>query len=170
MGKIIMIMGIQGAGKTTIANALVADIGGEVLDVYDLRQEKYGKRNEARRRYGLSVMDRQNELARLNIIAKKIAKYTNVVVTSVAPTKQERVELEKDKLVLLNITPQLAEKRDTSGDWKLAREHKIVHLEGLNASIVAPVPNDSENPLLLNVQALSVLECVAQIKLSVGLA
>jgi len=158
MGKIIWIIGLPCSGKTTIAQALAQDIGAEVLDGDDIRGSQFTIGTDT----GFSEEQREHHLLRVNYMAQRLAKHTNVICAFIAPFSQARKRLTKDLLVYLNPPASVCEQRDVKGDWMKARKHRIKNFTGVSQEFQAP---DKDEPCLkLDTSVKTVAQCIAEIK------
>jgi len=91
-GQSILLTGLSGAGKTTLANAVAARLvqrgqAAEVLDGDNVRRQLWPE-------LGLSRADREQNLSRIAIVARLLARNGVVVlVSAIAPYAQARRDL-----------------------------------------------------------------------------
>ena len=109
---IILVMGVAGAGKTTVGRALAEKLGCEFLDADSLHTSA----NVAKMRAGIPLTD-EDRWPWLNAVARAIDEYilsgrSAVVACSALKQKYRNVLMRPEvKLVYLKIDPELAHER-----------------------------------------------------------
>ena len=158
MGKIIWIIGLPSSGKSTLAHALANDIGAEVIDGDDIRGSQFTIGTDV----GFSETQREHHLLRVDYMVKRLAKYTNVICSFIAPFPKARLQVTKDLLVYLNTPASVCEQRDTKGLWVKARAHEIKAFTGVSQAFIAP--QEDEPCLKLDTSVKDVAQCIVEIK------
>jgi len=111
---VVVVMGVSGAGKTTIGKKLAAQLGWEFRDADDLHSEA----NKAKMKSGIALTDadRAPWLASIHaLIANSLARNLNVVLACSALKQSYRDEIIVDpaqvKIVYLKGSPELIASR-----------------------------------------------------------
>jgi adenylylsulfate kinase len=147
---IILLCGLSGAGKTTLAKAVKqklaeADIFIELIDADEYRQRLF-------KDLLYSKEDRNENIRRLGFIANKFSSHNIItVISAINPYDEIRQELVKSyknvKVVHVDCPLPVLVKRDTKGLYKRALlpagdPQKINNLTGVNDPFEAPANPD----------------------------
>lgn len=165
-GAAVLFTGLSGAGKSTIARALVEYLHAHtrqstvLLDGDDVRRELAGE-------LGFDRDDRDRNLQRIAWVAARIAEVGAIAVCApIAPFASSRdamrakVEPTSPFLVVYVSTPlEVAESRDRKGLYAKARAGLIPDFTGIDSPYEEPLNPD----LVINTAQSSVMECVAQV-------
>jgi sulfate adenylyltransferase len=143
-GVTVFLTGLSGAGKSTIADALVASLEAEgrpvtVLDGDVVRTHLSSELTFSREHRDLNIR-------RIGFVAGEVVKHGGtVVVAAIAPYEQAREEaralVEKHgRFLLVHVaTPlEVAEQRDVKGLYAKARAGVIPHFTGVSDPYEAP--------------------------------
>ncbi len=164
---IILLCGLSGAGKTTLAESIKqrlagADIFIEIIDADEYRQRLF-------KDLLYSKEDRNENIRRLGFIANKFSSHNIItIISAINPYDNIRKELVKSykKVKVVHVDCPLDElvKRDTKGLYKRALlpagdPQKITNLTGVNDPFETPVNPD----LYLNTNKLSIEECTNEL-------
>jgi sulfate adenylyltransferase len=165
-GAVVFLTGLSGAGKSTIAEALAADLratGREVsiIDGDVLRQHVSAD-------LGFDAASRDANVRRAAELAAVMAGQGQVVISAlIAPFERSRREaraiVEKTApflLVFVSTPLDVAESRDPKGLYKRARAGEIADFTGLDSPYEAPADAD----LVLDTSVLPVEASVALIR------
>lgn len=133
--KIILIMGLPGSGKTTLAKKLKKDLNASWINA-DVVRKKY-------KDWDFSSEGRERQAKRMYFLAKKLQKKNNVIADFICPTKNSFYFFKADKIIwmdtikksrFLNINkiftkPKKYDLRVTSKDsdiWKIVAKDLVV--------------------------------------------
>lgn len=153
---IVWLTGIPGAGKTTIAGALVDRLliqGSRVewLDGDALRASRFADT------VGFSEEERRAHVRRVAYLARRLEGHVDAVIVSlVSPYAADR---DADVLVHVDCPLSLVRARDPKGLYTKAARGEIVGLTGWDAPYERPVNPDVH----LDTEKMDVGECVAEI-------
>lgn len=158
-GFTIWFTGLSGAGKSTVANALVArlrDMGRsvELLDGDEVRKNLSSG-------LGFSKADRDANIARIAYVAKLLSRNGVVAITAaISPYRETRdsarAEIPNFVEVFVDCPLEVCEQRDVKGLYKKARSGEIKQFTGISDPYEAP-----ENPeITLHTHEESVEESV----------
>jgi sulfate adenylyltransferase len=164
-GAVLLLTGLSGAGKSTIARALVEHLHAHtrqptvLLDGDDVRRELAGE-------LGFGPQDRDRNLQRIAWVAARIAEVGGLAVCApIAPFASSRdamrakVEPTSPFLVVYVSTPiEVAESRDRKGLYARARAGLIPDFTGIDSPYEAPADAD----LVLDTSRETVDACVAE--------
>lgn len=141
-GFVLLLTGLSGAGKTTIAGGLAADLrarglGVEVLDGDDLRQSLC-------RDLGYTREDRERHAERVAFVAERLSRHGVIVIVSlIAPYRSLRRQLREavPRFVEVYVKCPLAvcAARDVKGLYGKAREGVIPYFTGISDPYEEPV-------------------------------
>lgn len=145
-GLVIMLVGLSGSGKTSLALSLKYALGGEVslLDGDEMRSRLSPN-------LGFTKEDRLEHLNRMAYITAEIAKHGGtVIVSTIAPFKQGIEKFKKTvamfvkKFVLVYLNTSLADctARDPKGLYAKARLGELPTLSGAEAPYEPPIDPD----------------------------
>ena len=144
-GFTVFFTGLSGAGKSTIANALMAklmQIGGRPLTLLDGDVVRKHLSSEL----GFSKEHRNINILRIGYVASEITKNGGIAICApIAPYAATRHEVREmiepfGGFIEVYIATPLAEceRRDRKGLYKLAREGKLKHFTGIDDPYEAP--------------------------------
>lgn len=165
-GAVILLTGLSGAGKSTVARALTerisaaTDVRTVLLDGDDVRHELAGE-------LGFSRDDRDRNLQRIAWVAARVAQVGGIAVCApIAPFEasrlamREKVEPNSPFIVVYVSTPlAVAEARDRKGLYEKARAGLIKDFTGIDSPYEVP----READVVLDTSQLSVDTCVDEI-------
>ncbi|WP_184542078.1 adenylyl-sulfate kinase [Mucilaginibacter sp. FT3.2] len=143
-GMVIWLMGLSGAGKTTIAELLQEKLADEgffsiVLDG-DMMRETISKD------LGFTSEDRLENVRRVAEIAQMLAQNNVITICSLITPQPAHQQIVRDTVkaayfeIFVDCPVEICEKRDVKGLYKLARQNKIKSFTGVSAPFIAP-PN-----------------------------
>ena len=142
-GTIVWFTGLSGAGKSTIANRVCADllargIRVEVLDGDVMRQH-------ISRGLGFSREDRDENIRRIGFVADLLARNGVVaLVSAVSPYRAIRDEIRRSTQALfievyVSASLECCERRDPKGLYRKARAGELAHFTGIDDPYEAPI-------------------------------
>ena len=146
MGKIIQFCGLSGAGKTTIANALLQSLKADELKVMVIDGDVY--RQTHCKDLGFSKADRLENIARLGSYANELSSaFDFVIIAAINPFEEARNKLllaYNAPVVWIRCELSVLIKRDTKGLYRkalLPDQHpdKIHNLTGINDVFEEPL-------------------------------
>jgi len=149
MAKIFQFTGLSGAGKTTLANTLEAELTNDGFRVAVIDGDVY--REKLCKDLGFSREDRIENIKRLGAVAGEMSDHYDVIIISAINPYQESRTLLKNKyqalLVHVDCDLYTLRLRDTKGLYKRAflpdqHEDKIYNLTGINDIFDYPVSVD----------------------------
>ena len=165
-GVTVFLTGLSGAGKSTIADALVASLEAEgrpvtVLDGDVVRTHLSSELTFSREHRDLNIR-------RIGFVAGEVVKHGGtVVVAAIAPFEQAREEaralVEKHgRFLLVHVsTPlEVAEQRDVKGLYARARAGEIPHFTGVSDPYEPPARAD----VVIDTTVIPLEEAVARIR------
>ena len=166
-GAVLLLTGLSGSGKSTVARALAERLNAEsshravLLDGDHLRAELAPE-------LGFSREDRHRNLVRQAWVAARVAEAGGIAICApIAPfaatrkAMREKVEPASRFVVIYVSTPlAVAEARDRKGLYARARAGEITDFTGIGSPYEAPTDAD----LTIDTSRLSVEECVTQIR------
>src|SRR5689334_8280672 len=137
-GVTVFLTGLSGAGKSTIADALVADLEADGVPVTVLDGDVV--RTHLSSELTISREDRDLNIRRIGFVAGEVVKHGGtVVVAAIAPFEQAREEartlVEKHgRFLLVHVATSLAvcEERDVKGLYAKARAGEIPQFTGVS--------------------------------------
>ena len=130
MGNIVVwLIGLSGAGKTTIAEAAAARFGAELLDGDTIRD--FFSNND------FSREGRERHLLGIAKMAALISKHTPVICSFITPYEDVREKIltilpEDSAMVHVSTTLELCEQRDVKGLYSKARSGEISNFTGIS--------------------------------------
>ena len=165
-GVVVFLTGLSGAGKSTIAEALAADLRatGRAVSIIDgdvLRQHVSAD-------LGFDAASREANVRRAAELAAALATEGQVVISAlIAPFERSRREareiVEKSApflLVFVSTPLDVAEARDPKGLYRRARAGDIADFTGIDSPFEAPVDPD----LVIDTSITQVPDSVARIR------
>lgn len=166
-GAVVLLTGLSGAGKSTIARALTESIAGDashrpvLLDGDDMRRELAGE-------LGFGPADRDRNLRRIAWVAARVADVGGLAVCApIAPFAASRaamralVEPAAPFLIVHVSTPlEVAEGRDRKGLYARARAGQIPDFTGIDSPYEPP----DDAALVVDASRLTVSQAVEEIR------
>jgi adenylyl-sulfate kinase len=168
-GVTVFLTGLSGAGKSTIADALVASLEAEGRPVTVLDGDVV--RTHLSSELTFSREDRDLNIRRIGFVAGEVVKHGGtVVVAAIAPYEQAREEaralVEKHgRFLLVHVsTPlEVAEQRDVKGLYAKARAGEIPSFTGVSDPYEPP----SRAEVVLDTSVTPLEESVARIRAAI---
>src|SRR4051794_17554211 len=165
-GVTVFLTGLSGAGKSTIADALIASLESEGRPVTVLDGDVV--RTHLSSELTFSREDRDLNIRRIGFVAGEVVKHGGtVVVAAIAPFEQAREEartlVEKHgRFVLVHLsTPlEVVEQRDVKGLYARARAGEIPQFTGISDPYEPPARAE----LTIDTSVTPVVESVARIR------
>lgn len=158
-GMVIWLMGLSGAGKSTISDLLKQQLQAEDIMVIQLDGDEL--RTGLNNNLGFSMEDRAENIRRAAETAKIIASKGIVVVCSfITPLNAHRTiarEILKEMYfeVFVDCPISVCQDRDVKGLYKLAKENTLKNFTGISSAFEAPQDPD----LILLTEHLSPEQC-----------
>jgi sulfate adenylyltransferase len=167
-GVVVLLTGLSGSGKSTIARALAADLESDgstvsVLDGDEVRQLLSSG-------LGFDAEARALNVRRIGWVAAEIARAGGTAVAApIAPFAAGRAELRRmveargGRFVLVHVsTPlEVCEARDRKGLYAAARAGRVPEFTGISSPYEAPLDADAT----IDASAVSVAEAVDAVRL-----
>lgn len=160
---VVCFTGISGSGKSTLASAVANALKEKPLPLQIIDGDVL--RSELGNLFGYEREERMKQ----NQIVKVVAKYllrqeVNVLISIVAPYDEMRKGMreffgENFYLVYVKCPLEICAKRDVKGYYRISKEHRMDHLNGVND--IYEIPEDAE--LTLDTSQLSLDLCVERI-------
>ncbi|MBR79195.1 MAG: hypothetical protein CMA88_00190 [Euryarchaeota archaeon] len=127
--KVVWLIGLSGAGKTTIAEAAAARFGAELLDGDTIRG--FFSNND------FSREGRERHLLGIAKMATLISKHTPVICSFITPYEDVREKIlailpNKSVMVHVSTTLEICELRDVKGLYSKARSGEISNFTGIS--------------------------------------
>ena len=127
--KVVWLIGLYGAGKTSIAEAAAARFGAELLDGDTIRD--FFSNND------FSREGRERHLLGIAKMAALISKHTPVICSFITPYEDVREKIltilpEDSAMVHVSTTLELCEQRDVKGLYSKARSGEISNFTGIS--------------------------------------
>lgn len=144
-GAVVWLTGLSGAGKSTIAQALEAELFTRGLHTYVLDGDNI--RHGLNSNLGFSPEDRVENIRRVSEVAKLMADAGTIAITAfISPYRVDRRRAREIALeaqaefveVFVDAPLQLCEQRDPKQLYKKARAGKIREFTGIDAPYEAP--------------------------------
>lgn len=144
-GAVVWLTGLSGAGKSTIAQALEAELFGRAMHTYVLDGDNV--RHGLNSNLGFSPEDRMENIRRVSEVAKLMAEAGTVVVTAfISPYRLDRRRAREVALeggtefieVFVDAPVHVCEERDPKHLYKKARAGVIRDFTGIDAPYEAP--------------------------------
>ncbi len=149
-GFTVFFTGLSGAGKSTVANALMVklmELGRRTVTLLDGDIVRKNLSSEL----GFSKKDRDINVRRIGYVASEISKHGGIAICApIAPYDKMRKEIKQSiqsvggGFLLVHVATPLeeCEKRDRKGLYKAAREGKIKHFTGISDPYEEPTDAD----------------------------
>ena len=165
-GVTVFLTGLSGAGKSTIADALVADLESEGRPVTVLDGDVV--RTHLSSELSFSREDRDLNIRRIGFVAGEVVKHGGtVVVAAIAPYEAARQEAralveQHGRFLLVHVATPLAvvEQRDVKGLYARARAGEITGFTGIDDPYEPPVRAE----VVIDTSVTPLAESVAQIR------
>ncbi len=144
-GAVVWLTGLSGAGKSTIAQALEAELFKRAMHTYVLDGDNI--RHGLNSNLGFSPDDRVENIRRVSEVAKLMADAGTVVITAfISPYRRERLRAREIALegmaefieVFVDAPLSVCEKRDPKNLYAKARAGKIRDFTGIDAPYEPP--------------------------------
>jgi adenylyl-sulfate kinase len=164
-GVILWFTGMSGGGKSTLAQAVAARVGGErALEILDGDEV----RTHLSKGLGFSKEDRDTNIRRIGFVARLLARHNVFVITAAispyASTRDAvRAEAEREGIafveVYVNASLDALVERDVKGLYRRALAGEIEHFTGVSDPYEPPAHPDVEvrtdsEPVEQSVQAI----------------
>jgi adenylyl-sulfate kinase len=165
-GAVVFLTGLSGAGKSTIAEALAADLRAAGRDVSIVDGDVL--RQQVSAELGFDAASREANVRRAAEMAASSAAKGDIVISAlIAPFERSRLEargivepVAKFLLVFVRTPLEVAEARDPKGLYKRARAGEIPDFTGIDSPYEAPTDAD----LVIDTTTTSVPQAVALIR------
>jgi len=165
-GAVVFLTGLSGAGKSTIAEALAADLRAAGRDVSIVDGDVL--RQQVSADLGFDAASREANVRRAAEMAASSAAKGDIVISAlIAPFERSRLEargivepVAKFLLVFVRTPLEVAEARDPKGLYKRARAGEIPDFTGIDSPYEAPTDAD----LVIDTTTTSVPQAVALIR------
>lgn len=162
-GKCLWLLGLSGAGKTTLANALVEKLGESKIKILDGDILRRGINNNL----GFSVEDRIENVRRTAEIAKLFLEEGYwVIVAVITPfeimRQNNRQILGESYIEIFINTPiEICEQRDPKGLYAKVAQKKLSNFTGIDSPFEMPVTPNLE----VKTTDKSIEECIKEIRM-----
>jgi adenylyl-sulfate kinase len=168
-GCVLWLTGLSGAGKTTLARALAAELQAEGRAVFVLDGDVV--RRGLCADLGFSPADRQENVRRVGEVARLFAEAGLIcIVALISPYRAERARV-RSRLpvgrffeVYINAPLAVCEQRDPKGLYARARAGELKEFTGISAPYEAPERPEVE----LRTDLVEVPECLLQVRAALG--
>ncbi|SCX38190.1 sulfate adenylyltransferase [Klenkia marina] len=165
-GVAVLLTGLSGAGKSTITDALVAELEAEGTPVTVLDGDVV--RTHLSSELGFSRADRDLNIRRIGWVAGEVVKHGGTaVIAAIAPFEQARAEARTlveahGRFVLVHLcTPlEVCEARDVKGLYAKARAGEIPTFTGVSDPYEEPVRAE----LRIDTSVVGLADAVAQVR------
>ena len=161
---VLWFTGLSGSGKSTIANALAAELFSKNINTYVLDGDNI--RHGLNKDLGFSDDDRKENIRRIAEVSKLFVDNGTIAITAfISPFREDR-ESARSILpegefieVYIKCPLQACEERDPKGLYKKARNGEIPSFTGIDSPYEEPLQPE----LTIDTEGLSVQQSVAQI-------
>ncbi len=161
---VLWFTGLSGSGKSTIANALAAELFSKNINTYVLDGDNI--RHGLNKDLGFSDDDRKENIRRIAEVSKLFVDNGTITITAfISPFREDR-ESARSILpegefieVYIKCPLQACEERDPKGLYKKARNGEIPSFTGIDSPYEEPLQPE----LTIDTEGLSVQQSVAQI-------
>jgi adenylyl-sulfate kinase len=142
-GVVIWLMGLSGAGKTTIAELLKEKLVDQGLFAMVLDGDTM--RETISKDLGFTPEDRLENVRRVAEMAQMLAQNNVVTICSLITPMSAHQQMVRDTIkatyfeIFVDCPVTLCEERDVKGLYKLARQNKIKSFTGISAPFTAPL-------------------------------
>lgn len=148
-GFTVLLTGLSGAGKSTIAHALIALLQESTHRSVTLLDGDIVRRNLSKE-LGFSPRDRETHLQRMGFVAAEITKHRGIaIIAAIAPYAQSRIELRQlvepyGEFVEIYVATALSlcQQRDVKGLYTKAHAGELLEFTGVSAPYEAPLAPD----------------------------
>ena len=161
---VLWFTGLSGSGKSTIANALAAELFSQNINTYVLDGDNI--RHGLNKDLGFSDDDRKENIRRIAEVSKLFVDNGTITITAfISPFREDRASarsiLPEGEFieVYIKCPLQACEERDPKGLYKKARNGEIPSFTGIDSPYEEPVQPE----LTIDTEGLSVQQSVAQI-------
>ncbi len=129
VNRVLWLIGLSGAGKTTIAEAAASRFGAELLDGDTIRD--FFSNND------FSREGRERHLLGIARMAKMISKHTDVICSFITPYEDVRKKIlqilpENSVMIHVSTSLEICEERDIKGLYAKARSGEISNFTGIS--------------------------------------
>lgn len=160
-GMVIWLLGLSGAGKSTIAGMLKAQLSdkGFFSIILDGDEMRAGLNKDL----SFTVEDRLENVRRVAETANMLVGNNVITICSLITPLQEYRDLARERIqgryfeVFVDCPLAVCEQRDVKGLYKKARENKIKNFTGIGAAFTPSQQSD----LVLHTSKFSAEECVS---------
>ena len=162
-GMVIWLMGLSGAGKSTIATGLEAKLNENGFFTFAMDGDLIRSGINSDLTY--SETDRMENIRRVVEISKMLVQKNIITICSFITPMQKQRELCREILngqyfeVFVDCPVSICENRDVKGLYKKARNNEIFNFTGINAGFEIPLNSN----LVLNSAKNSPQECVESV-------
>ena len=145
-GMVVWLMGLSGAGKSTIAGLLKQKL--EEDGIFSVLLDGDTLRGGINKNLGFSDSDRLENVRRAAEIANMLAENNVVAICSLITPLHEHQQVVRETIkmpyfeVFVDCPIMVCEQRDVKGLYKKARQNEIKHFTGISASFKAPLHAD----------------------------
>jgi adenylylsulfate kinase len=142
-GMVIWLMGLSGAGKTTIAELLKEKFTNE--GIFSIVLDGDTMRDTISKDLGFTPEDRLENVRRVAEIAQMLSLNNVVTICSLITPLPAHQQMVRDTVkatcfeVFVDCPVGVCEERDVKGLYKLARQNKIKSFTGISAPFIAPL-------------------------------
>ncbi|MCQ6956387.1 adenylyl-sulfate kinase [Mucilaginibacter aquariorum] len=145
-GMVVWLMGLSGAGKSTIAGLLKQKL--EVDGIFSVLLDGDTLRGGINKNLGFSDSDRMENVRRAAEIANMLAENNVVAICSLITPLHEHQQVVRETIrmpyfeVFVDCPITVCERRDVKGLYKKARQNEIKHFTGISAPFKTPLHAD----------------------------
>ncbi|MEI6573459.1 MAG: sulfate adenylyltransferase subunit CysN [Alphaproteobacteria bacterium] len=163
-GQVVWFTGLSGSGKSTIANALEAELNAQGKHTYILDGDNF--RRGLNKDLGFTDIDRIENIRRAAEVAKMMMDAGLIVLVAfISPFEAER-QLARELIgddhfsqVFIDTPIEICEQRDPKNLYKMAREQLVPKMTGIDSSYEPP----SNADLTLKTEIMTIDNCVKAI-------